>query len=399
MRYKNFFQTGNQKKRPRLKSSVVEKNPTANKILMALSPSGGHIYPALALIEKLESVLLDKKSSDSLKTSAKFYLIYNETSLSKKILKSCPYPCYSVSLGGLALGQSFFNKIKTLIKLPYVFLKALWIIYKQDVNIVFGTGGSLSAPVLMAGFFMRKKLAIWEANSRLGLANRFLTPFVSVVFTVFPKVRGLNSKKQIVSTYPLRQKILKNFKNPALSFPKDCFKVLVLGGSQGSVFLNQAVSQALREESWRQDIFVYHQTGERSFESIQKKYQSFKKVLAVPFIENIQDYYYNCDLIFSRAGSGSISEIAFFGKALVLIPLTHSAGGHQRDNALNLSAQSCADLIEEKNFNPESFKNKILELKKDLQKRESLGRSLKQNFQSEDQMSGWFLSQTVKKNN
>ena len=209
-----------------------KKQAKKTKVLMAVSPSGGHIYPALAIIEKLKSssnsvtptqpvpptkpVPLTKPIPPAVMPVAtgiqknpswEFSIIYNQTPLSQKILKDCSYPCYPVSLGGLATGQAFLNKIKTLFQLPIVFFKSLRIIYKSKADIIFGTGGSVTVPVLMAGFVMRKKLAIWEANTSLGLANKFLTPFVSCIFTVFPKVKGLKSKKQKVSAYPLRKKI------------------------------------------------------------------------------------------------------------------------------------------------------------------------------------------------
>ena len=209
-----------------------KKQAKKTKVLMAVSPSGGHIYPALAIIEKLKSssnsttptkpipptqpVPLTKPIPPTVmpvvagiqkKPSWEFSIIYNHTPLSQKILQDCSYPCYPVSLGGLATGQAFVNKIKTLLQLPIVFFKSLKILYKTKADIIFGTGGSVTVPVLMAGFVMRKKLAIWEANTSLGLANKFLTPFVSCVFTVFPKVTGLKSKKQKVSAYPLRKKI------------------------------------------------------------------------------------------------------------------------------------------------------------------------------------------------
>ena len=155
---------------------------------------------------------------------------------------------------------------------------------------------------------------------------------------------------------------------------------MILGGSQGSVFLNQVIAQTVQQEDWRKDLFIYHQTGEKHFKEVQKKYQALKQVKALPFINNIQDYYQNSDLIFSRAGSGAISEIAIFEKPLVLIPLSYSAGGHQKQNALSLFKTQSAELIEEKHFNPKSFKNKILELKTRQSKKNPTSQKPKKNL-------------------
>ncbi|MCZ0932394.1 MAG: glycosyltransferase, partial [Oligoflexia bacterium] len=268
---------------------------------------------------------------------------------------------------------------------------------KIRAELIFGTGGSVTFPVLMAGFFMRKKTALWEANTSLGLANKYLTPFVPQVFTVFPKVKSLSPQKQIWSAYPLRKQIRQKQKNsPNDLFPKDKFKIIVLGGSQGSVLLNKAVSQAIEETNWRKDIFIYHQTGARSLDWVREKYHSLEGVFAFPFSDSIQVYYKECDLIFSRAGSGSVAEMACFGKAVVLIPLTHSAGGHQLQNALSLSLQNCVEMIPERDFNSESFKSKILELKKDRGKRKQLAQSLQNIYQAEDRIADWLLSQLMK---
>ena len=309
------------------------------------------------------------------------------------------------------------------------FLKAGLLIRKIKPDLIFGTGGSVTFPVLTAGFLMRKKTAIWEGNSSLGLANKVLALFVSHVFTVFPKVKGLSYKKQICSAYPLRKQVQQAQKQkdrdpsdrPAGSFPfsagdsrfqrkdrqgentkpsgapqKNQFKVLVLGGSQGSVFLNQTVSQALESVDWRKDIFIYHQTGEKSFNELSQKYKSIAGVSAFAFSKDIQTYYQECDLIFSRAGSGSLAEIALFGKAVVLIPLTYSAGGHQLKNAGWLFSKNCVQMIQEKDFTALSFKNKILELKQSSFQRKQMAQNLKKAYQREDKISPWLLKQLEK---
>lgn len=392
---------------------------------MAVSSSGGHIYPALALAERL-SAGLRGKDRDGLE----IHFVYPPAPLAEKILSSSPYPKHPLALGGMAGGQNFFQKFKTLLQLAPAFLKAVFLIQKIKPDLILGLGGSLSAPVLTAGFFLGKKRAIWEGNTQLGLANQFLSVFTKTVFTAFPKVSGLNPKKQIWSSYPLRKGFNLNASQAenlssrtdaglnssphsslkpsdslpeqsrpvAIDFPKEKFKVLILGGSQGSVFFNQVVSSAIsgplaggniERGDWREDLFIYHQTGERSFEWVSKKYQSLKNISVFPFTGNIKAYYQNCDLIFSRAGAGSIWESAYFSKSLVLIPLTHSAGGHQLKNGLSLYETSCVDLILEKDFNPQSFKDKILELKNNPEKRKALGVSLNQMQKKEDKILEW----------
>ena len=486
-------------------------------ILMSVSSSGGHIYPALALAEKLTHLDLE------------IHFVYPPTSLTKKILSDSPYPCHPLSLGGMAKGQRGVQKIKTLFQLPLAFLKALLLIQKIKADLILGTGGSVTVPVLTAGFLLRKKRAIWEGNTQLGLANKFLSRFTQPVFTAFPHVEALNTQKQVWSAYPLRNSFkqtqdshrdsstlsdtdssslsdtksnslsdtksnslsdtksnslsdtnssslsdtksnslsdtksnslsdtnssslsdtksnslsdtnssslsdtksnslsdtnsssLSDTKSNSLSdtnsstlseansnnsskvdtiqnhskkagFPEGKFKVFILGGSQGSVFFNKVVSEALEQEDWREDLWIYHQTGESSFDGLSKKYESFNNVSVFPFTNKIKDYYKHCDLIVARAGAGSIWESAYFSKSLVLIPLTHSAGGHQLKNASHLFKSSSVDLILEKDFNPLSFKEKILELKQNTNKRKQLGYNLNQQQNKEDKILEWIKS-------
>ena len=406
---------------------------------MAVGSSGGHIYPAFAIVELLTELFVKKLSKDSL---LEIHFVHSGSQLGCQLLSTSAYPIHTISIGGLAVGQGFLKKTKTLFQLPIAFLKSLVLIRQIKADVIFGTGGSLTAPVLIAGFLMRRKIAIWEGNTSLGLANKVLAPFVSQIFTVFPQVKGLSPAKQIWSAYPLRKQIQnsqtqdkrdqsdlslvdvldiarpfhpvhpshttrhsresgnlsvteENSKKQELKL-KNKFKVLVLGGSQGSVFLNQAVSQALEESDWRKDIFMYHQTGDRSFKELSQKYESVEGIFAFPFSNSIQDYYKECDLIFSRAGSGAIAEIACFGKAVVLIPLTYSAGGHQLQNANWLVSQNCTQMIHEKDFNVEAFKNKILELKQNSAKRGQLAQNLQNIYQAEDKIASWLLSQLAK---
>ena len=383
---------------------------------MAVGSSGGHIYPACAIAEQLTELFFKQFSKDNL---LEIHFVHSGSQLGKKLLITQSYSVHTISIGGLAVGQNFLRKIKTLFQLPIAFFQSIFLIRRIKAEVIFGTGGSVTFPVLTSAFLIGKKTAIWEANTSLGLANKVLAVFISPVFTVFPKVIDLSQKKQIWSAYPLRKQIqdtqnknqsdldqsslkdsIEEKKSENLKerniFPKDKFKILVLGGSQGSVFLNKAVSQALEEISWRKDIFVCHQTGDKSFEELNQKYKSLEGVFAFSFSKEIQNFYKECDLIFSRAGSGSIAEMARFGKAVVLIPLTYSAGGHQLKNANCLSTQNCAQMIKEKDFNSESFKNKILELKKDSVKRKELGQNLKNTYQQEDKIACWILDQLRK---
>jgi len=348
-------------------------------ILMAVGSSGGHIYPAVAVAEHF-NVSVNQ-----------IHFVHSGSPLSRRLLSALDFPVHEIPIGGLATGQSLFQKIKTLLQLPKALFQSFLLIRKIKAQVVLGTGGAVTGPVLIAAFIMGCQTAVWEGNALMGLANRVLSLFVSRVFTVFPLTHKFFSKKYILCPYPLRKKILNSVNSSLDVGPDSVFRVLILGGSQGSLFFNKVVSQALMESDWRKGIFIYHQTGENSFLSMKEKYQSLKDVEVFAFKPNIEDYYLKCDLVFSRAGSGAIWEAAVFSKALVLIPLTRSAGGHQLKNAKDLFSKNYVELIKEQDFNPNMFKDKVIQIKADRQKRKQLGCSLNSACQGDgaQQIADW----------
>lgn len=349
---------------------------------MTVSSSGGHILPAVAVMEAVKE----------LSPESKIYFVHSGSQTGKKIFSDLSISAYTIPLGGLAKGQPFQKKLKTLLQLPLAFIRAWLLIRKLKAEVVFGTGGAVTGPILLMARLMSRTTALWEGNVICGLANRLLLPFVSVVFTVFKTVPSVPVKKQIQSGYPLR----KSFKNlSAEHSEKEYFNVLILGGSQGASGLNDAVSKALCEEgNWQEGIFFYHQTGDRDFQRIQEKYQAALNVECFRFHQNIKKYYEMSDLIFSRGGSGVIAEVSALGRPLVLVPLSHVAGGHQTQNALELYKTGCAEFIHEKDFNSHKFKTTLLELKNNKEKRDELSKKIKQNHKPDGafQIARWILT-------
>ena len=357
----------------------------SKNILMAVSSSGGHILPAVAVAEAIREL-----SSES-----KVYFVHSGSPTGKKIFSSLSLSAHAIPLGGLAGGQSLKTRFKTLLQLPLAFVRACLLIRKLKIDVVFGTGGAITGPVLLVARLMGRTVALWEGNAVCGLANRLLLPFVSAVFTVFETLPSVPVEKQIHSGYPLRN----SFRKIAIKdSPPAYFNVLILGGSQGALTLNSAVSQAICEdEKWREGILFFHQTGDRDFLRMQEKYQKATGVEYFRFHQNIKRYYEMSHLIFSRGGAGVIAEVSSVGRPLVLVPLSRAAGGHQLQNALELFKKGCVEFIHEKKFTSQKFKTTLLELKTNVEKRNNLSHKIKQNHKSDGafQIARWILSGSV----
>lgn len=400
--------------------------PSKNIVIVS-GRSGGHAFPALAVAEALLE----------LESDLKIHLIHTGNSLEKEIFSKEGWITYTLSPLALAGGVSFISRLKTLFFLPFVFVRVFFLIVRVWPRAVFGTGGAISAPVLLSAFFLGRRRAAWEGNTVCGLANRLLTPFLPTLFTVFPNVPKISERKQTLCGYPLRkgfyQKPLeKGYPLPEKKAPNSSlkelpkgkgqdslvpdfleekeskfnkrgdvssFQVLVLGGSQGSSLLNQVVSEALLEESWRQGVFIFHQTGKRDFSSLREKYKGIKGVEAFSFSSHIKDYYKKCDLIFSRAGSGALAEVSAMGKPLVLVPLSGTAGDHQVQNAIHLERQKMTEWISEKELTAETFKKKVLQLKNNPEKRKTLAQNIIKRHKPEGALTiaRWLLKKTNKR--
>ena len=345
---------------------------SSKNIVIAAGRSGGHAFPARAVVEAFLE----------LEPDLKIHVIHTGSPLEKETFKD--WSTYSLPPLALAGGASFVSRLKTLFFLPFICIRVFLLMVRLWPRAVFGTGGAISAPVLLSAFLLGRRRAAWEGNAVSGLANRFLTPFLPAVFTVFPNVPNILGK-QILCGYPLRKDFYQNPPGAKISSEEgtSLFRVLVLGGSQGSSLLNRVVSEALLEESWHRDIFIFHQTGKRDFASIREKYRDIKNVEVFAFSKHLRDYYEKCDVLFSRAGSGALAEVSAVGKPLILIPLSGTAGDHQVKNTLHLAERGQAEWISEKELTAETFKKKILQLKGDNQRRSLLIQNIKKRHKEE----------------
>ena len=357
-------------------------------VAIAAGGTGGHIFPALAVAESLLA----------LSPGLKIHLIHSgKCHGAEDLVKAgAPWTVHSLPTGALGSGSSAFVRFMTLVRLPLVIIRAALLLRRLRPRAVLGCGGAVSGPVLTAAFLLKiRQRALWEGNSSLGLTNRLLLPFTQKVIAFFPDLPlpRRAEKKRAFCGYPLRKSFAAFLKQreesadsqsaasggAAASLPKRKFSVLILGGSQGSSLLNRAVSEAVsnKDDDWRRDVFVFHQTGKRDFSYIKERYKKMENAEAFAFSSSIEEYYEKSDLIFSRAGAGVTAEIAALGKALVFVPIEKAAGGHQLKNALSLQKAAAALYIPEKEWSSERFRKEVLRLKNDEALRSRLAQNIR----------------------
>ena len=318
---------------------------------MTAGGSGGHILPALTVVDSIHKINLDIQVE----------CVHSFSDLEKEIYSQSDLICYKFSIGRLRKNVPLKERLLTLLLLPFSILKALIIILRAKPNIVFGTGGAVSGPLLLAGWLLRKKTIIWEPNITPGLTNRLLAPFVDHIIIVFNETKKQFIKKNVKEEkitqlpYPVRSQISDISMKKNLSTP---LRVLVLGGSQGSFFINKVVSQVVTS-CFDQPFSFVHQTGQNQFNQLKQTYANCKNVQIFSFLKDIHTFYEWADVVISRAGLGALAELSSIGRIGIIIPLENSPDEHQLKNAQILEQKEAVIMIRQQNFSAEKLKTTL----------------------------------------
>ena len=330
------------------------------KILFTGGGSGGHVFPIIAIIREIRKF--------SIKKELKFFYVGPKDDFGSLLLSQEDIKITNIISGKIRRyvdkKSLFQNFIDVAIKIPFGIIQSFFYIFFLSPDLIFSKGGFGSVPIVIAGWLLRVPVFIHESDSIPGLANKSSSKFTSKIFTSFSRTLEFDEEKMILIGNPIRKEILNGSKEKAKKIFKLTEKkpiILVLGGSQGAERINDLFLEMLPEMI--QEFEIIHQCGEKNFERVnneskvivkeflQKYYHPF------PFLkeEELRNAYTACDIVVSRAGSGSIFEIAAIGKPSILIPLPESAQNHQINNAYVYAKTGAALVLEDENFTPHFF--------------------------------------------
>lgn len=328
--------------------------------------SGGHIIPGLSYLEK---ILAQDPDQDVLFFSS-------NSLLDKNILKNNPLVTHHVPLALENIPYKKFYKIPFfLVQLSFSFFKSLFWLIKTQPHIIISMGGYISLPVCIAAKLLAIRIELFELNVVPGKATSFLAPYVSTVRICFPETKKLLANAPcLLAEYPLKKEVLLQKNNrdsllKKLKFHKTRKTILLLGGSQGSQFLNTLVTQIITSEILKHSVQIIHQTGLNEpdlFKAVYTKYGIPHRVFS--FHHAIEKFYSMADLVICRAGAGTLFETAYFKTKCICIPLEATTTNHQVDNALSFSKNYPNQFItlaqKEVQDNPLILKNTITKLLK-----------------------------------
>ncbi len=326
-------------------------------ILIAGGGTGGHLFPALAIGEEI-------LSRDS---NIKIHYVGSLFGLESKVFPIKDVWHTLLPIRGIQRDlslKSFLRNALLPLRILRSFYKTNNLINDFSPDIVIGTGGYASAlPLLVASTYKKNiPIILQEQNSFPGITTKWFAKRAAKICVAFKYTSSKLSGNIVYTGNPIRKGLSKGNKSlgyKSFNFNKIYKTIFLFGGSQGSSYLNNILSKTIKDFE-NANIQVIWQTGDREF----GKYKNYisKKIHVTPFINNMSEAYAISNLIISRSGALTISEITVCGKPSILIPFSHAAGDHQTKNAQVLVKSNAAKLISEKKLNKKKLLYTVMNL-------------------------------------
>ncbi len=341
---------------------------TNYKFILSGGGTGGHIYPAIAIANELKLRFPD----------AEILFVGAQDKMEMQKVPQAGYAIKGLWISGLQRKINFQNAL-----FPFKLINSLWksrkIITAFKPDVVIGTGGFASGPLLQMANSMKIPTLIQEQNSFPGITNKLLGKKAHAICVAYDNLERFFSKSKMSLTgNPVRQDLIAidSKREEAIAhFKLDPNKktLLVLGGSLGARRINQLLEKT-RENIVAQDVQIIWQCGKLYFDEY-KKYQGHH-IKVLPFIEKMDLVYAAADIIISRAGASSVSELCIVGKPVIYIPSPNVAEDHQTKNAKAIVDQGGALLLKE--FELDTVFEKVFrELLLDTEKQKQLSANCK----------------------
>jgi UDP-N-acetylglucosamine--N-acetylmuramyl-(pentapeptide) pyrophosphoryl-undecaprenol N-acetylglucosamine transferase len=337
------------------------------RLLIAGGGTGGHLFPGVAIAEELRAREPD----------APIKFVGTRRGIEARVLPDLGWDLEFIEVSGLkTVGTA--GAIKGLFRLPRALWQARRIVRQFAPDAVIGVGGYASGPVVLAARLRGIPTAICEQNSIPGLTNKLLGRLVRAVFLSFDESRRFFKPAKIVmSGNPVRHDLVQKLLSAA-SEPRGTVHVLVVGGSQGAVAVNELASQALCTLARGTKLAITHQTGEKDLEPTTARYREAGVAAECrAFIKDMAAAYQGADLIIGRAGATTVAELAIAGKPAVFIPYPFAADNHQELNAREMADKGAALMFRQSELTADKLADALRPLLVDASRRADMGAAMK----------------------
>lgn len=310
-------------------------------IVIAGGGTGGHVFPGLAIARALARR----------DPGREFLFVGSDRGLETRLVPAAGFPLKTLPLGGMA-GLSAAKRARAFAQAILAVARCIALFARRRPRLVVGVGGFASGPAVLAGCALRVPTLIQEQNAVPGLTNRWLARIVDRIALSFPGSESAFGGKGTVTGNPVREAFAEIPPYPGSSGP---LKVLIFGGSRGAHTLNRAAVDAFAP-LWdlRTRLAIVLQTGEAEHAQIATRARESGLTIEVaPFLDDMPARLAWADLVVCRSGAGTVFELAAAGRASVLVPYPHAAGGHQAANAAWMERADAATVVPDEAFTGE----------------------------------------------
>jgi len=313
----------------------------AVRVILTGGGTGGHLFPALAILESLER-----------RVFCETLFVGTRHGLEAKVVRQQGYDFKTVWISGLKRGRIWTNLLFPL-KMAVSLVQSLWIVLRFRPDVVVGTGGYVSWPVLTAACLLRKKTLVQEQNEKPGLVTKVLSVCVHSLHLSFEQSKQYfwRTSNLNVSGNPTRDNL------EGISRKEGCrrFKLdpknktlFIFGGSQGARNLNVAMLDMIERLVSDPRVQVLWASGPRWYNDITRKTKNLSdRIRVLPFIGDMGAAYAAANLVICRSGATTVAEIARLGLCAVFVPFTGASGGHQESNARVLVKAGAGTMVRE----------------------------------------------------
>lgn len=320
------------------------------KVLVMAGGTGGHVFPALAVAKAFQE------------KGAEIKWLGTRAGIESRVVPANQIDIVYLDVAGVR-GQGIKRLLMAPVKIAAAVLQVLRLIREFKPDLVLGLGGFVTGPGGMGAWLSRTPLCIHEQNAVAGFTNKVLARFAKRIFEAFPGTFPEFGNKVVTTGNPVRSEIA------GIAAPEQRFadregpiRVLILGGSQGAVALNNVVPQAFAGMEQASNFVIRHQAGGKNHDAAREKYQSLGvQAEVLPFIEDMKAAYEWADVVICRSGALTVAELAAAGVGSLLVPYPHAVDDHQTKNGEYLSSHGAAILIQQKDLQAETLKKVILE--------------------------------------
>ena len=309
-------------------------------MLLAGGGTGGHVYPAIAIADAIRT----------LEPSASVMFAGTRERMEWQAVPRAGYAIFPISVSALHREISLRTAAFPF-RLMKGFVESWGLVRDFDADVAVGTGGYVSAPVLLAANLQGRHTLIQEQNAYAGLTNRVLGKRASRIHIAFPEAgKHFDPARTVLSGNPVRKELAGGSRQEALShfdLPAGARVVLVFGGSLGSRAINDAVEKHLDALLRAENRYLVWQTGNQYYDAIRSRLTGHPRLRLLEYLDRMDLAYAAADLVVCRAGAITCSELMLTGSAAVLVPSPNVAEDHQTKNARSMSEGGAAELLPE----------------------------------------------------